>query len=212
MMGTDLEIVLPSTFTGSPRCKGIPDLFLKELMKSLSEKKHFGTVSDIYNRVSKRRISTCTYPLLLWSDKKDKPQTPSEIDRIISAEIPDKEKDPDGRKAVVRFMLHGPCRISKPYQKCTRDNKCSKHYPKAFNIHATMDENGYPFYRRRKNNVYAHKDGVDFSNQWVIPHNRDMTVQFDVHINVEVCNGRGSLVKYIFKYIHKGRDRLNGCH
>ncbi|XP_026384039.1 uncharacterized protein LOC113279570 [Papaver somniferum] len=72
----------------------------------------------------------------------DKPQTSSGINHIISAKIPDKEEDPDGHKGVVQFMLHGPCVINKLDQKYMRDNKCSKHYPKAFNIQTTSNVNG----------------------------------------------------------------------
>lgn len=36
-----------------------------------------------------------------------------------------------------------------------------------------------------------------------MPHNLYLTVKYDAHINVEVCNTIGA-VKYIFKYVYKG--------
>jgi hypothetical protein len=46
-------------------------------------------------------------------------------------------------------------------------------------------------------------------NIFVVPYNRDMLVKFDSHINIEWCN-MSRLVKYPFKYIHKGVDYVCG--
>lgn len=43
-------------------------------------------------------------------------------------------------------------------------------------------------------------------NGWVIPHNVDLFVKYQAHINVGVSNRERS-VKYIFKYVNKGHDR-----
>lgn len=40
-----------------------------------------------------------------------------------------------------------------------------------------------------------------------IPHNVDLVVKYQVHVNVEICN-RARSVKYLFKYIKKGHDRI----
>ena len=50
------------------------------------------------------------------------------------------------------------------------------------------------------------KNGSSLDNKYVVPNNRDLVVQFNAHINVEVCNYSRS-VKYLFKYVHKGFDR-----
>ncbi|CAN0838148.1 hypothetical protein LINGRAHAP2_LOCUS2004 [Linum grandiflorum] len=41
-------------------------------------------------------------------------KTPSIVDKIISAKLPDQLIDPVGYKAVTKFMLHGPCGQTRP--------------------------------------------------------------------------------------------------
>ena len=40
----------------------------------------------------------------------------------------------------------------------------------------------------------------------MVPHNVDLTVRYQTHINMEICN-RTKAIKYLFKYISKGLDR-----
>jgi hypothetical protein len=50
-------------------------------------------------------------------------------------------------------------------------------------------------------------NGFAYNNQWVVPHNPYLTKMFNAHIIVEVFVGIRS-VKYLFKYIYKGPDRV----
>ncbi|OMO53235.1 DNA helicase PIF1, ATP-dependent [Corchorus olitorius] len=69
-----------------------------------------------------------------------------------------------------------------------------------------MDQLGYPTYRRRDTGVVCVKNGVVLDNRFVVPHNVDLLVRYQAHINVEVCN-QSRAIKYLFKYINKGPDR-----
>jgi hypothetical protein len=45
-----------------------------------------------------------------------------------------------------------------------------------------------------------------FDNRWVVPYNPYLTMQYQCHINVEVCSSI-TTVKYLYKYVYKGHDR-----
>jgi hypothetical protein len=49
------------------------------------------------------------------------------------------------------------------------------------------------------------KYGFVFDNRWIVPHNPLLIVEYDCHINVEICITVKS-VGYIHKYIYKGYD------
>ena len=68
-----------------------------------------------------------------------------------------------------------------------------------------MDE--FPIHRRRNTGIGVTKNGAKLDNKYVVPYNTNLLVQFDAHINVETCN-YSKLVKYLFKYVHKGSNRV----
>jgi hypothetical protein len=133
----------------------------------------------------------------------------SMIDRFISAEISDKETDPIGYTTVQNYMIHGPCGELNRNSVCMKGNKCTNFFPKRFNHETTIDEEGFPVYRRRGDGKRIKKGKVEVDNKFVVTYNRDLLVKFDAHINVEWCNMNRS-VKYLFKYIHKGVDYVCG--
>ena len=88
----------------------------------------------------------------------DKHPSPEQIDKIITAEIPNAD-DVEANLAVETFMMHGPCGIANPNAPCMVNGKCSKHYPKKFYSHTTVDEDGFLVYMRRDNgNVIKKKE------------------------------------------------------
>ena len=84
---------------------------------------------------------------MLFTKKHDeKLKTPEQIDKCISAEIPE-----EGllKGKVIRHMLHGPHTESFP---CLNENsECSKKVPKRFIEQTEMNEKGYPHYKHRDN-------------------------------------------------------------
>lgn len=133
-------------------------------------------------------------------------KTPSQVDNIISAEIPSPVDDQKGYEMVAQFMVHGPCGLANKDAPCMIDKKCTKHFPKKYYAETTIDEDGFPVYRRRQNGIIVKKGEVELDNRHVVPHNRDLLIKYQAHINVEWCNCSRA-IKYLFKYISKGPDR-----
>lgn len=146
--------------------------------------------------------------ILVWLKQKGKFETPSDINKIISAEIPSKEEDPSGFQVVIEFMLHGPCGKQNPNSPCMMDGKCTKHYPKSYQAQTTINEDGFPNYRSRNYGIAVTKGTKKLDNRFVVPYNRYLLLKYRAHINVEWCNRSGA-IKYFFKYMNKGPDRAN---
>ncbi|KAL6124326.1 hypothetical protein ACLB2K_076839 [Fragaria x ananassa] len=88
---------------------------------------------------------------------------------------------------------------------------CSKGYPKPFANFTVQGEDAYPVYRRRQNRLPISLRGrgnMTVDNRWVVPYNPWLLLQYNCHINVEVCGSIKS-VKYLYKYIYKGPDRVS---
>ncbi|XVF60918.1 hypothetical protein PTKIN_Ptkin08bG0086600 [Pterospermum kingtungense] len=70
--------------------------------------------------------------ILLWLDSQHKCRSQADVDRIISAEMPDPIATLIAHKVVLEFMIHGPCGSMKPNAPCMSKLRCLKHYPKKF--------------------------------------------------------------------------------
>nr|XP_043620271.1 uncharacterized protein LOC122592127 [Erigeron canadensis] len=145
--------------------------------------------------------------ICLFFEETNKIRTPEDIDRVISAEIPDEEVDSELHHLVSEFMIHGPCGKDGPSNTCMKDKKCSKHFPKEITESTRIDGKGYPVYRRRKTGVTVEKNGVPLDNRYVVGYNPILIKLYQAHMNIEWCNQLGA-IKYLFKYINKGPDRI----
>ncbi|XP_045829948.1 uncharacterized protein LOC123921446 isoform X3 [Trifolium pratense] len=145
--------------------------------------------------------------ILLWLHRRNKLDSPKSIDSVICAELPDEALYPKLFLAVTRFMIHGPCGIARPSSPCMRNRSCSKFYPKKFVDRTTFDESGYPVYRRRDLGVTVLKKDVQLDNRSVVPYNPSLIMKYQAHVNIEFCN-KSNCIKYLFKYITKGVDRV----
>ncbi|XP_073363372.1 uncharacterized protein [Aegilops tauschii subsp. strangulata] len=145
---------------------------------------------------------------LLIMDSTYKLLVPEQYDRLISAELPDKQKYPELYAMVVKHMMHGPCGALNPKNVCMQDNECKCRYPRPFNENTIQGKDSYPVYRRRDDGRHAKVRGKMLDNRWVVPYNPYLLRMFNCHINVEVCSSIKA-IKYIYKYIYKGHDKAS---
>ncbi|XP_075665209.1 uncharacterized protein LOC142634842 [Castanea sativa] len=131
--------------------------------------------------------------ILLFLHRDDKHPTAAEIDRIISAKILDLNEDSLVYEAVKQYMVHGPCGSINSKASCMIENKCTKHFPKKFCSQTTVDEDGFPIYRRRNNGRFVERNEVKLGNRFIVPYNIELLVKFQAHINVEWCNRSRSI-------------------
>ncbi|XP_055527993.1 uncharacterized protein LOC129720539 [Wyeomyia smithii] len=141
----------------------------------------------------------------------------SDVDKVISAEIPNKEIDPELYGVVTSQMVHGPCGTLNPNSPCMVNGKCSKGYPKQYLSETMSGNDGYPQYRRRKpeEGGFCTKmqmktsqgfHEVEIDNRWVVPYSPLLSKIFHAHINVESCHSVKA-IKYMCKYVNKGSDQ-----
>jgi len=182
---------------------------LKELLDDLLKKKVLGEVVAMIHVVEFQKRGLPHAHILLIMSPDHKPQTPSDYDKYISAEIPDPATHPAAYETVKNSMMHGPCGPANRESPCMENGMCSKGYPKPFLERTTDGPNGYPQYQRRDNGRTIRtngRGGFAFDNRWVVPHNLYLAAKYGAHINVESCTS-SSAIKYLFKYIYKGHDR-----
>ena len=130
--------------------------------------------------------------------EEDMPKSAAAVDALISARLPVVEKDctcapcSAGNKAaclplrkltaVKKHMLH-KCAVGVCLSK-EEPRVCFRGYAKAACASTTTDDGGYPQYVR----------GV--GDEFVVPHNVDMLLKYDCHINVELCS-----TVWVLKYL-----------
>ncbi|GKA80107.1 DNA helicase PIF1, ATP-dependent [Tanacetum coccineum] len=155
-VGLGKRIVLPRTFTGSLRymmqnyqdamalCRTYdnPDLFITFTSNpKLAKSSKMCRISHARNHMIEPEIRTLVYVIefqkrglphahiLLWLEEHCKCKTPSDIDDIISVELPSPNDDPDAYKIVTDYMLHGPCGKDARNAACTTDGKSKQSDP-----------------------------------------------------------------------------------
>nr|XP_017255894.1 PREDICTED: uncharacterized protein LOC108225517 isoform X3 [Daucus carota subsp. sativus] len=180
-------------------------LKLDQLTNDINKKGHFGKCIGVMYVVEFQKRGLPHVHMLIWLDAPSKKYLKENVDKFVSAEIPDPLLDPVGYAAVKAYMMHGPCGLQNPKSPCMKNFKCIRHFPKKYSSQTVFDDSGFPLYRRRKSNITVNVHKADLDNRWVVPYNRDLLVKYQCHMNIEICCHARS-IKYLFKYCLKGHD------
>ncbi|XP_011858756.1 PREDICTED: uncharacterized protein LOC105556283 [Vollenhovia emeryi] len=182
-------------------CARVFNIKKNYLVDLIVRQKFFGEVKAFVYVIEFQKRGLPHVHMLVTLKQNCKISNSETVDEYISAEIPDPAIDKNLYEIVMKNMIHGPCG-----DWCMVNRKCSKHFPKPFHEETTMDENGYPQYRRRNTNIsYEKLKGFVVDNRFVVPYCPILLMIFNCHINVEVVSSIKS-VKYLYKYIYKGHD------
>jgi hypothetical protein len=108
--------------------------------------------------------------MLIFLESADKPRTPMDYDKFVSANIPNPDTDKRLYESVSKHMLHGPCS-----SRCIRNGSCSKRFPKQYSDFTVENEDGYPVYQRKREHFINKMVGgllKVYDSGWVVPYNR----------------------------------------
>ena len=162
----------------------------------------------IYSNEFQKRALPHTHNLASV-DPADKLRTPEAVDSALSAEFPDPDTNPELFQLVKKFIVHGPCGIHNPNAPCMdpETKKCTKNFPKPFRDLTSISEDSYAVLRCHNTGRSFEHNGKQVDNRWVVPYSPYLLWKYRCHINVE-CVASVKAVKYIYKYICKGHDRI----
>ncbi|KEP45767.1 putative ATP-dependent DNA helicase PIF1 [Rhizoctonia solani 123E] len=165
------------------------ELKRRALLKDITKNGVLGRCTAHVHTIEFQKRGLPHMHLLVWLEKASHITTPSDVDELISAELPDPNDDPELYATVTSTMIHGPCGPNFPNTPCWDSEKqaCTKGY--------------YPLKPWQEETVMVH-------NHYVVPYNPYLSRRYDCHINVETCCGICA-IKYIFKYVYKGHDRAS---
>uniref|UniRef100_A0A0R0KM79 Uncharacterized protein n=1 Tax=Glycine max TaxID=3847 RepID=A0A0R0KM79_SOYBN len=139
----------------------------------------------------------------LMSDLKDKKL----LGDVLAFEIPDAIEQPQLYECVKNHMMHGLYGHANRKLLCMKDEKCFLDvFQKKLPAEIVVDQDGYLVYRRHNDEKYIEKNHVALDNRYVVSYNPNL-LKYQAHLNIEWCN-QSTSIKYLFKYINKGYDRI----
>ncbi|XP_072760469.1 uncharacterized protein [Anoplolepis gracilipes] len=182
-------------------CARVFNLKQDYLINFIVKQKFFGEVVAFVYVIEFKKRGLPHVHMLVTLKYNFKITTPEIVDKYISAEIPNPCENQALHDIVMKHMIHGPCG-----DWCLVDEKCSKNYPKLYHEETRIDEDAYPYYRRRNSGKsFERPEGYIVDNRYVVPYCPILSIIFNCHINVEIVSSIKS-VKYLYKYIYKGHD------
>ena len=194
-------------------------LKLDNLLEDIEKNEIFGKCEGFVSTIEQQKRKGLHHAhILIILNENSAPKTTEDIDKFVSAEIPDPNINPKLFNIIKNHNMHGPCGEFNKKSVCMELNNqgklvCSKDFFEAFCDKTSLTESSYPFYKRRsKINggrsliKYINGKECEMDNGYVVPYNSYLSLKYDCHINIEIVSSIMA-IKYIYKYITKGPDR-----
>ncbi|XP_057250036.1 uncharacterized protein LOC130591129 [Beta vulgaris subsp. vulgaris] len=150
---------------------------LEELKKDVLERNVLGKVVAYVYVIEFQKRGLPHVHMLLILDQSDKLATPDDYDKIVRAEIPDQQQEPELHKRILKHMIHNPCGVQNPRSPCMKQGSCKKGF-------------------------LSHSLIVQSKEMTHIPSTVGVKM---LHLDMHSIK----CVKYLYKYIHKGSDRVS---
>ncbi|SGY12269.1 BQ5605_C011g06448 [Microbotryum silenes-dioicae] len=205
-----INALLPGQ-TASDRPDIVARVFHGKLKALLGDVLGFGCAPEVFGKViayvyvvkfQKRGLPHAH--ILLIMDPEDKPKTNNDYNKIVTAEIPDRNKFPALFETITNSMLHRQC--DRPGQHTCHDNHGKG--MKRLKPRTTSKDGGYPHYRCCGIHQYVKFPGTAqeevYTDANVVPTNPLLVSKYNCHVNVEIASGVAAI-----KYLYKGHDRTS---
>ncbi|XP_019196182.1 PREDICTED: uncharacterized protein LOC109190186 [Ipomoea nil] len=174
------------------------------LIKEFKSRGIFGVVRTVIYTIEFQKLGLPHAHILLFLARDEVNSAASFMDTIISAEIPYKERDREYYNVVEEFMIHGPCGAARKKLPCMVNGRCSKHFPKRFVECSSLDEDGYPIYRRRDDAEF-YRSTVDTDGNEVVD---EINMYYDCRY-VSACEATWRLLRFDVQYRTPPVERLS---
>ena len=190
-------------------CNRVFKLKLAQILKELRSGEVFGKL-DYHMYVIEFQKRGLPHAHIIVKLVGPGPEATHQIDECIWAQLPDTDQYGGAlREKVIKMMVHMPCeKLSKApcLQEYLGVMKCKSKFPKEFSETTHIDaKTGFCAYRRPDNGSTTTVQGVAADNRHIAGYNPYLLLRFNCHINVDLVTA-DSVVKYLYKYIHKGED------
>jgi hypothetical protein len=131
----EIKRVLPLQQQPQDRPNLVTQVFkikLKELITDIHKNHILGsTIARIYV-IEFQKHGLPHAHILIFFIEDYKPHTVEDVDRMISAELPNLKTNKLAHETVAKCMMHGPCGATFPNAPCMEESKCKKQYPRKF--------------------------------------------------------------------------------
>ncbi|KAK3922213.1 ATP-dependent DNA helicase [Frankliniella fusca] len=180
----------------------------RHLLSDFINKQIFGEVKAYFTTDEFQKSSLPHCHILLFIVDEDKPKSPEEIDRLITAEIPD--KDHPAYNMVVEHMMHHACDKMTGRRKpgCFADGqKCRFRFPQKWCDETDIDSR-YVSYRRRQDGkrVQCKTTKTYLDNRNTVPTNHYVIYRHQCHVCCLYSKTTVEAFKYLCIYFNKGGE------